>query len=67
MRITSKCLGGYCASGANRLRVYSDGKLVRGDPRALPLQAHEEIVVAFGTKAQLPKPIPSSYPFPAGL
>jgi len=27
-----------------------------------------EIVVTYGTKAELPKPIPSSYPpFPAGL
>ena len=51
----------------NRIRVYSDGKLIAGDPRALPLEEHEEIVVAYGTKAELPKPIPSSYSFPAGL
>jgi hypothetical protein len=24
-------------------------------------------VVAFGTAAQLPSPVPSGYPFPAGL
>jgi hypothetical protein len=49
------------------MRVYSDGKLVTGDPRALPLEEHEEILIAYGTKAELPKPIPSSYPFAAGL
>jgi hypothetical protein len=67
VRFTSRCLGGCCAAGANKLRVYSDGKRVTGDPRALPLERHEEIVVAYGTKAQLLQPIPSSYPFPPGL
>jgi hypothetical protein len=67
VRFTPRCLGGYCVRGADRIRVYSDGKLVTGDPRALPLEEHEEIVVTYGTKAELPKPIPSSYPFPAGL
>jgi hypothetical protein len=65
VRFTPRCLGGYCVRGADR--VYSDGKLVMGDPRALPLTEHEEIVIAYGTKAQLPKPIPSSYAFAPGL
>jgi hypothetical protein len=64
---TPRCLGGYCTSGAKRLSVYVNGKLVRGDPRRAPLEAHEEIVVAFGTTAQLPRPLPSSFTFPAGL
>jgi hypothetical protein len=67
VRFTPRCLGGYCAAGAKRLRVYSDGKLVAGDPRALVLEPHQEIVVAYGTNAQLPQPIPSRYPFPPGL
>jgi len=67
VRFTPRCLGGYCARGPDRLRVYSDGKLVTGDPRALPLREHQEIVVAYGTKAEVPKPVPSSYAFPAGL
>jgi hypothetical protein len=29
--------------------------------------AHEEIVVTYGTAAELPDPIPSSYTFPPGL
>jgi hypothetical protein len=67
VRFTPSCLGGYCTGGANKLRVYSDGKLVTGDPRVLPLEEHEEIVIAYGTKAELPKSIPSRYPFSAGL
>jgi hypothetical protein len=67
VRFTPRCLGGYCARGADRIRVYSDGEVVKGDPRALALREHEEIVVAYGTRAQLPKPVPSSYPFPSGL
>jgi hypothetical protein len=37
-----------------------------GDPTALTLEPHQEIVVAFGTAAQLPAPIPSSYAFAPG-
>src|SRR6476619_7075254 len=49
VRLTRRCLGGYCARGAERLRVYVDGRQVAGEPRTLPLAAHAEIVVAFGT------------------
>jgi hypothetical protein len=67
VRFTPTCLGGYCSSGVRKLRVYSNGTLVQGDPRRVPLSEREEIVVAFGTRAQLPRPIRSSYAFPAGL
>jgi len=67
VHFTPRCLGAYCTRGADRIRVFSDGSPVSGDPRRLPLREHEEIVVTFGTKAELPKPIPASYPFPAGL
>lgn len=67
VRFTPRCLGGYCAGGGKRLWVYVDGKLVRGDPRRVPLEPHEEILVAFGAKAQLPRPLPRSFNFPAGL
>jgi hypothetical protein len=67
VRLTRRCLGGYCASGADSLRVYADGRLVPGDPGLLPLAPHAEIVVAFGTPRQLPRPLPSSYAFAAGL
>jgi len=67
VRLTPSCLGGYCASGDRRLRVYVDGAPRRGDPTTLTLEPHQEIVVAFGTAAQLPSPIPSAYRFPPGL
>jgi hypothetical protein len=67
VRFTPSCLGGYCAAGDQRLRVYADGKAVDGDPTALTLASHQELVVAFGTATQLPSPIPSTYRFPPGL
>jgi hypothetical protein len=67
VRLTPRCLGGYCATGASRVRVYTSGRLFAGDPRRLELVPHQEIVVAYGTTAQLPRPIPSRYAFPAGL
>lgn len=65
VRFNPRCLGAYCGAGARRLRVYADGKSVPGDPRALALREHQEIVVAFGTAAQVPRPLPSAYRFPS--
>jgi hypothetical protein len=67
VRLTPACLGGYCAGGGRELRVYVNGRPYQGDPTGLVLAAHQELVVAFGTAAQLPSPVPSGYPFPAGL
>ena len=65
LRFTPTCIGGYCNGGGKTLRVYANGTLVTGDPRNVVLKAHEEIVVTFGTAAELPNPIPSSFAFPA--
>lgn len=67
VRFTRRCLGGYCARGAKTLRVYVDGRRAAGDAHRLPLEPNDEIVVAYGTRAQLPRPIPSRYDFPPGL
>jgi hypothetical protein len=67
VRFTPGCLGGACAGGGRQLRVYVDGQAYRGDPTTLALAPHQELVVAYGTPAQLPSPIPSSYRFPPGL
>ena len=48
------------------LDAFVDGRRASGDPARIPLRAHEEIALAFGTQAELPKRIPSSYSFPAG-
>ena len=60
------CVGGTCDGNGRVLSVYSNGQPVTGDPRALVLTAHLEIVVAIGQPSQLPNPIPSSYQFPTG-
>jgi hypothetical protein len=67
VRFTPGCLGGYCAGGGRQLRVYVNGRAYRGDPTTLALAPHQELVVAYGTPAQLPSPVPSGYPFPPGL
>jgi hypothetical protein len=67
LRLTPRCLGGYCATGSKSLRVFADGKRYSGDPRVLPLAAHEEILVAYGTRAQLPHSIPARFDFAPGL
>jgi hypothetical protein len=66
VRFGNGCVGGYCAGGGSDLRVYANGRPV-SDPAGLELTAHQEIVVTFGTRAQLPRPLPSSYDFPPGL
>jgi hypothetical protein len=67
LRLSPRCLGGYCATRSKALRVFVDGKRYSGDPRLLQLAEHEEIVVAYGTRAQLPHPIPARFEFAAGL
>jgi hypothetical protein len=67
VRFTPTCVGGYCNQGDKTLRVYVDGQIVTGNPTLLELFAHAEIVVTYGTEAELPDPIPSSYTFPPGL
>lgn len=66
VRFDAHCLGGTCDGNGRVLSVFVNGSPVSGDPSALVLQAHQEIVVAIGTAAQLPSPIPSSYQFPVG-
>jgi hypothetical protein len=65
VRLDAKCIGGSCASGAKRLTAWVNGKPVRADPTRIVLQQHQEIVLAYGTPAQDPKPLPASYDFAA--
>ena len=67
VRFDAHCVGGVCDGNGRVMSVYWSGQPVTGDPRSVVLDAHEEIVVAIGTSAQLPSPIPSSYVFPTGL
>lgn len=61
------CIGGLCAKNAKTLRAWVNGKPVTADPTRIVLASHQEIVLAYGTAAQVPKPVPSRYSFPAGL
>jgi hypothetical protein len=65
VKLTPSCVGIYCNSGDKQLRVYVNGKQI-ADPFHLVLKSHDEIALTYGTKAQLPKPIPSRFTFQAG-
>lgn len=65
VRFDKTHLGGYTDSGDNQLRVYVNGQQYKGDPRQLKLEAHQEILITYGTEAELPNPIPSSFAFTA--
>jgi hypothetical protein len=67
VRFDGHCVGGVCDGNGRGLSVFLDGQPDTGDPRSLVLAAHAEIVVAIGTQAQLPSPIPATFAFPGGL
>ena len=66
VKLTRECIGGYCTEGEKTLQVFVDGELYSGDPRTLVLTSHQQIVVAYGTPADLPNPIPASFTFAEG-
>jgi hypothetical protein len=61
VRFTPTCLGGLCSSGGDRVRVFLDGRLYRGDPTRLALADEQVVVVTFGTEAELPNPMPARF------
>jgi hypothetical protein len=67
VRLNTTCIGRYCAGPKAGLRAYLGGKPYAGNPASIVLREHEEIVLAYGTRAQLPRPLPARYAFPAGL
>jgi hypothetical protein len=67
VRLNASCLGRYCNGTKARVRAYLGGKPWTGDPASIVLREHEEIVVAYGSKAQLPKPLPARFAFQPGL
>jgi len=62
VRFSKDCLGGYCAKGADTLRVFVNGNAVSGDPRNLVLREHQEIAVVYGPRSAKVA-IPSTYRF----
>jgi hypothetical protein len=67
VRLSPTCIGGECTGAGKQLRAWVNGKPVTADPTRIVLAEHQEIVLAYGTAAQMPKKVPSSYPFPEGL
>jgi hypothetical protein len=67
VRLDRSCIGGLCAGGGKELRVWVNGKRVNANPTRIELAAHQEIVLAYGTPAQMPKTIPSTFAFAPGL
>lgn len=63
VKFSAQSIGGYNSDEKNKIQIFVDGKEETGDPRAVVLSSHQEIVVAFGTAEELPKIIPSSYKF----
>ncbi len=64
VRFSDSCIGGYCSDATNTLKVFVNGQPYTGDPRQLELTAHEEIVITYGTDAEVPGTIPAAYSFP---
>lgn len=67
VRLSKSCIGGECAGSGKQLRAWVNGAPVDADPTRIVLAEKQEIVLAYGTAAQVPKTIPASYDFPAGL
>jgi hypothetical protein len=67
LRLTRNCIAGLCTGSGKELRAWVNGNSLKGDPTRIILDAHQEIVIAYGTPQQMPQKIPASYPFPAGL
>ena len=63
VRFTPSCLGAYCNEGNNRLQVFVDGDEVTDNPQDVQLDDQTVIVVTYGTAAELPDPIPSTFDF----
>jgi hypothetical protein len=58
-------VGPVVAANDERVRVYRNGSEVTGEPAAIKLTSHAEIVVWFGPADQKPQ-VPASYDFPPG-
>jgi hypothetical protein len=63
--LSARCIGDRCETGAKQLRVWVDGDEVTQDPTRIVLAEHQEIAIAYGTKAQVPDPVPDGYDWDA--
>jgi hypothetical protein len=63
VRFTPSCLGAYCNSDTDHLQVFVNGEEVTDSLQDVQLDDRAVIVVTYGTPAQLPDPIPSTFDF----
>ena len=54
VRFTANCIGGYCTSGRDSLKVLSNGAPVKGNPRSLVLADNQQIEIRFGNAPKGP-------------
>jgi hypothetical protein len=64
--LTAGRVGPVVLTAGEQLRIYRDGTLVSGDPAALKLTAHAEVVVWVGSATEHPD-VPTQYTFAHGL
>jgi hypothetical protein len=64
--LSTDSIGGLRAGDGKTLRAFVNGNPVTGNPAALPLNPHDEIVLIYGT-AQPGETVPAHYDFAAGL
>ena len=67
MPLSARRIGTLATAGGAQLRSWVNGRPLGADPTRIVLAPHQEIVIAYGTAAQMPKKVPSSYTFPEGL
>lgn len=65
--LSATCIGSLCNKGSKRLRTWVNGKRLNADPTRIVLDAHQEIVITYGTAAQVPRPVPATYAWPQGI
>ena len=53
VRLTQTCMGGYCDTGDKRVAAFVDTRPFAGNPRDIPLKNGENIVLAYGTDAEI--------------
>jgi hypothetical protein len=61
--LSADCIGSLCEKGDRQLRVWVNGQEVTADPTRIVLAEHQEIVIAYGSREQVPDPLPKSFDF----
>lgn len=65
--LSATSIGSLRETATKKLSVFVNGKPVTADPTRIILAEHQQIVLAYGTEAQLPDPVPATYNWPEGL